>query len=116
MATMRFILRQVNAVRCQAVVSDQHIQCDNVSRDAYINVARRVTIRTTIRFKLQDSSFVTLKALDVLGNEVAYLVNEHLASTNYEVKFNASSLASGVYYYKFTAGGLSLIKRMILLR
>ncbi len=59
---------------------------------------------------------VQLKIYDVLGNEIATLVNEIKSAGIYEVNFNADKLSSGVYYYKLTAGNFTQAKKMILLR
>jgi hypothetical protein len=53
---------------------------------------------------------------DVLGNEVTTLVNEEKPSGNYEVEFNASSLSSGIYFYKLHAGSYVETKKMILIK
>ena len=71
---------------------------------------------TTIRYQLPNDGIVTLKIYDILGSEVATLVNEEKAAGRYEVNFNASSLASGVYIYKIQAGGFINSKKMILLK
>jgi hypothetical protein len=60
--------------------------------------------------------FVSLKVYDVLGKEVATLVNEEKPAGKYEVEFNANGLSSGVYFYKITAGNFSQTRKMILLR
>jgi hypothetical protein len=57
-----------------------------------------------------------LKVYDVLGNEVAKLVNEEKAAGTYEVEFEGSRLTSGIYYYTFKAGSFSETKKMILLK
>ena len=59
---------------------------------------------------------VTLKIYDVLGREVQTLVNQWQKPGNYSVKFSASDLPSGIYFYKITAGKFSATKKMILLR
>ncbi|MBZ0178924.1 MAG: T9SS type A sorting domain-containing protein [Melioribacteraceae bacterium] len=59
---------------------------------------------------------VKLIIYDILGREVATLVNKHLTPGNYEVEFNAEGLSSGVYYYRLEAGSCSQTKKMILLR
>ena len=59
---------------------------------------------------------VTLKVYDILGSEVATLVNEEKSAGTYEVEFNASSLPSGIYIYRLTVGGYSLSNKMILLK
>jgi hypothetical protein len=59
---------------------------------------------------------VTLKIYDVLGREVAILVNEEKAPGNYEVKWDASGFPSGIYFYRLAAGSFTETKKMILLR
>jgi len=58
---------------------------------------------TTISWQLPVDAFVSLKVYDVLGNEVATLVNEEKLAGNYEVEFDASTLSSGTYFYKLEA-------------
>ena len=60
--------------------------------------------------------FVTLKVYDVLGREIATLVNEQKPAGNYEVTFNASDLSSGIYLYKLSSGSFTQTKKMLLLR
>lgn len=71
---------------------------------------------TTIRYQIPQDGIVTLKIYDILGSEVATLVNEEKVAGRYEVNFNASSLASGVYIYKLQAGSFINSKKMILLK
>ncbi len=71
---------------------------------------------TTIRYQIPQDGIVTLKIYDILGREVATLVNEEKVAGKYEVNFNASSLASGVYIYKIQAGSFINSKKMILLK
>ncbi len=59
---------------------------------------------------------VTLKVYDILGNEVAELVNEKKEAGKYTVKFNASNLASGVYFSRFNSGSYSAIIKMLLIK
>jgi hypothetical protein len=63
-----------------------------------------------------EGSRVSLKVYDVIGNEVATLVNEEKPAGSYEVKFNASELSSGIYFYKLQAGSLLETKKMILMK
>lgn len=58
---------------------------------------------TVVTFQLAVESYVNLKVYDILGNEVATLVNEYKNVGNYSVTFNAEGLSSGIYYYKLTA-------------
>ena len=59
---------------------------------------------TKINYSITEFSQVALKIYDVLGTEVATLVNEEKPAGNYEVNFNASQLSSGIYFYKLQAG------------
>ena len=71
---------------------------------------------TKIKYSVTQSSNVVLKIYDVLGNEVATLVNEEKPAGSYEVEFNPSSLTSGVYFYKLQAGSFVDMKKMLLLK
>jgi ligand-binding sensor domain-containing protein len=65
----------------------------------------RYTISSVIASATKQSVLVTLKVYDVLGNEVATLVNEEKPAGNYKVDFNASQLSSGIYFYQLSVGG-----------
>lgn len=69
---------------------------------------------TSINFQLPSASHVQLKVFDVLGREVATLVNEMKAAGSHTVHFNASALNSGIYFYKITAGEFTKTLRMLL--
>jgi transposase-like protein len=71
---------------------------------------------TTIRLQIPDVSCVRLMVYNVLGCEVATLVNENLQPGSYEVKFDASGLPSGVYLYRLEVGNFIRTRRMILIR
>ncbi|HEY6435530.1 MAG TPA: T9SS type A sorting domain-containing protein, partial [Ignavibacteriaceae bacterium] len=73
-------------------------------------------IPTAITSETKQSQFVTLKVYDVLGNEIATLVNEEKSAGTYEVNFDANHLSSGIYFYKIKSGGFTDTKKMILLR
>lgn len=71
---------------------------------------------TVIRYSLNENGLAILKVYDILGNEVAILVNEKLNPGNYSVDFDGVNYPSGIYYYKFEAGDFSEVKKMILLK
>lgn len=71
---------------------------------------------TSIQYAISSRQYVQLKVYDVLGNEVATLVNKEKPAGVYEAEFNASNLPSGVYFYKMQAGSFVETKKMILLR
>jgi 5'-nucleotidase / UDP-sugar diphosphatase len=76
---------------------------------------------TKIEFRIADFGLVTLKVYDILGNEIATLVNEEKQPGTYEVEFDSHSgevrnLVSGVYFYQLNAGEFVNTKKMILLK
>ncbi len=71
---------------------------------------------TTIRFAIPESSFLTLKVFDILGKEVAVLVNEIKGAGNYNVQFDATKLVSGIYFYSLQAGNSIQTRKMILMK
>ena len=71
---------------------------------------------TNILYSIPKKSFVTLKVYDVLGSEVAELVNDYKEKGNYKARFDGSQLSSGIYFYKLTAGNNNSIKKMLLIK
>jgi len=71
---------------------------------------------TKIYYQIPEISFVTIKVYDVLGSEVATLLNEEKPLGNYEVNFNAASLPSGIYFYRLKAGSFVETKKMVLMK
>jgi len=71
---------------------------------------------TSISFSIPTSEFVSLKVFDVLGSEVATLVNEEKPTGSYKIDFNAANLPSGVYLYKLQAGNITETKKLMLLK
>ncbi|MCL4511682.1 MAG: family 10 glycosylhydrolase [Bacteroidetes bacterium] len=71
---------------------------------------------TTIKFRVASSGFVSLKVYDVLGREVATLVNEQRNAGSYSVTFDGSKLPSGVYFYRLAVNGFMSTKSMVLVK
>jgi hypothetical protein len=71
---------------------------------------------TNIRFEIVDLEFVSLKIFDVLGREVATLMNEEKPKGNYNVTWDASHMPSGVYFYHLTTENFSQVKKMLLIK
>jgi hypothetical protein len=67
-----------------------------------------------IRYQVSESRSVRLSVFDMLGREVAVLVDEVKSPGTYTVRFDGSGFASGVYYYRLTAGGSVETRKMIL--
>lgn len=71
---------------------------------------------TTIKYSLPEESFVTLKIYNLLGEEIATLVNTEQTIGNYEIEFDASTQSSGIYLFRIQTGDFIKTKKMILLR
>lgn len=71
---------------------------------------------TTIQFSIKTDGFVSLKIYDMLGREVAVLVDKEMTSGQYTAEFNAVNLASGTYIYELKTSDVKLSKKMLLLK
>ena len=76
---------------------------------------------TNIKFQISKMSYVSLKVFDLLGNEIATLVNEQLSAGKYDIKFDLSAstnfkLTSGIYFYQMKAGNFIQTKKMLLIK
>jgi len=71
---------------------------------------------TTIIYKIPELSFVTIKIYDVLGREVAILINDEKPIGSYEVEFDATAIPSGIYLYRLQAGSFVETKKMVLMK
>jgi photosystem II stability/assembly factor-like uncharacterized protein len=71
---------------------------------------------TKIKYGLPERAYVTLKVYDVLGREVATLVDEEVNAGYHQESFDGSRLSSGVYFYRLSAGKFSTTKRLMLLK
>ena len=89
---------------------------DNLPNDYILlqNYPNPFNPSTKISYSIKEEGLVTLKVYDVLGKEIATLVNENKATGTYEAEFNASQLPSGMYIYKIQSGQFSDVKKMIL--
>lgn len=71
---------------------------------------------TQIKFGVPKNGIVSLKIYDILGREITTLVDGYRKAGNYRISFNASALASGIYFYKITTGNFTETKKMILMK
>ena len=110
----------VDYVRVYKKIQTDVEQIDNEIPNSYLlsqNYPNPFNPTTTINFSIPTDNFVTLKVFDVMGREVSTLINGHKNAGSYSIPFDATNLASGVYYYKLIAGSsFSQTKKMILLR
>jgi len=103
------------------VVSDVEDEQKLLSKfTLYQNYPNPFNPSTKIRFQISEFGFVSLKIFDVLGNEVATLVNEQMQVGTYSVDFGAQTaagvLSSGIYFYRLTSGNFSAYKKLIILK
>jgi len=71
---------------------------------------------TCINYKLPIKGFVSLKVFDVLGKDVATLVNEEKPAGTFQVEFSSENLSSGIYFYTLNSGSYSKTKKMIVIK
>ncbi|MDR3666994.1 MAG: T9SS type A sorting domain-containing protein [Ignavibacteriaceae bacterium] len=71
---------------------------------------------TSIRYSVPNDGMVNLSVYNTLGQKVGSLVNQFTKAGNYEVKFDASRYASGIYFYRIESGSFTSVKKMILMK
>jgi hypothetical protein len=87
-----------------------------VEFELYDNYPNPFNPGTTIKYELPRASHVSLTVYDILGREVSVLVNDKREAGAYEVKFDGSNLASGIYFYRIQAGSFMQTKQLLLLK
>lgn len=103
----------VNVVQDPTSVEDESIPTEYSLAQNYPNPFNP---STTIKYTIPKQSQVTLKLFDVLGNEIASLVDEQKSIGTYSVDFNADQFSSGIYFYSLRAGNFSAVKKMTLIK
>ncbi len=99
--------------------SDEVEVMNSITPDEYFlsqNYPNPFNPSTKISWQVPVGSHQTLKIYDVLGNEVATLVDEYKPAGSYEVEWNAAGLPSGIYFYQLKAGSFVESKKMVLLK
>lgn len=71
---------------------------------------------TKIRFDVPNPDIISIKVLDVLGREIAVLINEQMQPGTYEIEWEGTNYPSGIYYYSISAGSFSQSKKMVLVK
>jgi hypothetical protein len=84
--------------------------------ELYQNYPNPFNPTTTIKYSIPNTERVTLKIYNILGQEVATLIDEEQKPGVYELKFDATNLASGVYFYRLQAGKFNAVKKMMLVK
>jgi plastocyanin len=101
-------------VQNPAGVGDEEMLADQFELEQ--NYPNPFNPSTRINYSVPSASFVSLKVYDILGNEVALLVNEEKPAGEYQLKFDASELTGGVYFYQLTSNSFVETKKMILMK
>lgn len=82
----------------------------------YHNYPNPFNPSTKIKYSIPQTSNVVIKVFDILGNEIATLVNKEKSAGTFDVEFNASGLPSGIYFYRLQAGRYVETRKMVLLK
>jgi len=109
---------RVNAYKCVLGVTGISNYNENVPAHYAIsqNYPNPFNPTTNINFDLPKGNIVKLKIYDMSGKEVAILLNEYKSAGKYTYTFDASSLSSGVYFYRISAGDFSDTRKMMLVK
>lgn len=82
----------------------------------YQNYPNPFNPTTTISYSISKDGLVTIKVFDILGREIATLLNENIAAGTYSINFNASDLPGGIYFYTLSTGSFQQTRKFILLK
>jgi hypothetical protein len=107
----------LHAMIVNAILTD--VKSESVPTSFFVdqNYPNPFNPTTTIKFGLRQENRVDLRVYDILGRQVAVLIdNQNMRSGVHEVQFNASQLASGTYIYRLKSGNNTVIKKMVLLK
>jgi hypothetical protein len=100
----------------QPVSVNNHNSNLPVKFELYQNYPNPFNPKTIINYDLPKDSYVKIKVTDMLGREVATLVNQPMKAGENKVEFDGSNYPSGVYFYKLQAGDFTQTKKLILLK
>lgn len=95
-------------------VNDKETNVDSYSLSQ--NYPNPFNPTTRIQYTLKATGNTTIKVYDVIGREVATIVNQMQTPGNYNINFDASKLSSGIYFYQITSGSFKQVKKMVLLK
>lgn len=115
--TMQFPIKMyVDYVKAYELVTDIENMNDEIPQEIKLeqNYPNPFNPETKIKYSVPETEFVSLKVYDILGNEISSLVNETKTPGNYEIKFDGTSLSSGIYLAKLQVGNSFKMRKMIL--
>ena len=84
--------------------------------ELYQNYPNPFNPSTSIKYTLEKQGMVTIKIFDILGREVATLINEEQSAGNHTLRFDAKNLSSGAYFYRIESGSFIQVNKMMLLK
>jgi len=120
---LKALYTAANILDDENVLPKMHAQNITLNQEAIVtkyslsqNYPNPFNPKTTIAYQIPEDGFVTLKVYDVLGNEVTTLINDYKTRGSYNVDFNGSDLASGVYLYRIKVNDYSATKKLILMK
>lgn len=100
-------------------LSPTNVQHERINPDKFTleqNYPNPFNPSTKIEYRIKETAFVSLIVYDMLAREVGVIVNKEQQPGNYEVKFSASDLPSGMYFYRINAGNFTDGKKMLLIK
>ncbi len=106
----------IYALDLRTSVEEPHNQQLPSNIELFQNYPNPFNPTTSIKYQISKTENVVLKIYDVLGKEIATLVNEEKSAGDYQVEFNANGLSSGIYFYQLTAGSFVSAKKMVVLK
>jgi hypothetical protein len=119
--SMNLMLKQVMQILDSSAVDLNEIYPEEKSFELYQNYPNPFNPSTKIKFTIpqnekQEMKNVTLRVFDILGNQIALLVNGEKEPDEYETEFNGINYSSGIYFYQLTIGNIQKTKSMLLLK
>ena len=114
-ATARDVLGNTSEFSSPFIVTDIELEENKLPTEYALhqNYPHPFNPATKILYSIPNPSFVILRVFDVLGKEVAILVNQKQSAGNYEITFNAKNLPSGVYFYQLKTENYTATKKML---
>jgi hypothetical protein len=107
----------INGIQYGTIVSSEHVTKTNPKYSLlHQNYPNPFNPSTVIKYQIPAEGLVSLKVYDILGREVADLVNEFKQAGSYEASFDGSSLSSGVYFYRLVSRDYTSIKKMLMVK
>jgi len=106
----------MDTIKLEIISSIENVDYLPITYELLQNYPNPFNPTTTINYQIPSAGHISLKVYDILGREITTLVNEERTAGKYEVKFDGTSLSSGVYFYRLQSGAFSETKKFMLLK